>query len=107
MPARFNGRTKSKNSSGSGMDENSPHLGLQLLLWPVGMLVAQPGSFHPACRPVKLLGEREAALRCHAPIDLNLLRTRLFVGQHKTIMRALDYRCKVRSAGFPTWLIPN
>src|SRR5438477_9754436 len=78
----FSGRMKSSESSGSGIGEGPRDFTRDLFLAPIGVLSAQPGGFDFPRRPVKLLSQRQAALRRHLAINGNLFGSGLLVRQH-------------------------
>ena len=82
MPARFSGRTNNKNRSGSGMEENPPHLRMKPIFRPVRMLRAQSGSFHLARRPIKPLRQTQPPFTGHSTKDFNLFRIGLLIRKH-------------------------
>ena len=79
MPARFNGRTNSRNSSGSGIGEDSARFRLKFIRGPIGMLGTESGYFHPSRRPIELLGETQSPLPWNPPQDFKLLWARLLI----------------------------
>src|SRR5476651_2568802 len=87
MPARFNGRTNSRNNSGSRMAENPAHLVVHARLRPVGMLAVQTRRLHFARRPVKPFGQPQPPCASHGAQGRELLRAGLFIRQHEKIMR--------------------
>src|SRR5439155_16400764 len=101
MPARLNGRTKSRTSSGSGMAEDPAHFGVDLLFGPIRMLTTQPRRFHLARGPVKSLREPQPALTGHSAEDGDLLRASLLIRQHANNMCGSVQPSKpLRSADF-------
>ena len=64
------------------MGENAADFLLDPLCRPGGMLAFQEGGFMPAHRPVEAMSGLPALLRRHAPKNLELFRTGLFVRQH-------------------------
>src|ERR1043166_1620148 len=82
MLARFSGRTNKRTNSGSCMEENLPHFGLDPLLGPIGMLKAQPGCFHFTARPIQLLPQPQPQFTRHGAERGYLLWAGLFIRQH-------------------------
>src|SRR4051812_26923371 len=82
MRARLSGRTKRRNRSGSGMEENAAHLRVDSILGPVRMLGTKSRSFNFAGRPVELLCQKQTFLARHGAQRSYLFRTWCFVGEH-------------------------
>src|ERR1022692_286307 len=93
MPARFSGRTNSRNSSGSGMAEYLAHFLVQTLFRPVRMLLTPTRRFHFSRRPVKPLRQTKPPRTGHRAQSGDLFGTDLFIRQHESIMRQKKILC--------------
>lgn len=71
-----------RRSSASGMEENTGHLTLDLLLGPLPVHNAQPRRLPFASRPVKLFGQLQPPLGRHPAKRLVLFRPGAFIGEH-------------------------
>src|SRR5579862_7567356 len=87
MPARLNGRANISNSSTPGIKEDTIHLGNDLFFCPFRMMTAHAGFFQFSGHPIKLLSNLQSPLTRHGAQNLDVLRTKLFVGQHGNNMR--------------------
>src|SRR5438876_7662718 len=67
LKTRLSGRTKRRNRSVSGMEENAGHLRVDSILGPVRMLVAKSRRFYFAGQPVELFRQTQTLFARHGP----------------------------------------
>src|SRR6185436_7520185 len=73
---------KRRESSGSGMGEDTGDLLRHLSVGPIGVALPNPGSLEFARGPIEAFGQGEPPLGRHPPVRIHLLRTHLFIDQH-------------------------
>src|SRR6266571_4108003 len=94
MPARFRGRTNSRNSSGSGMEEYPPHFGIEPFVRPIRMLGAQSGPLQFARRPIESFRQTQPLFAGHSAEEVNLFPTGWFIRPHESRVRPGRQRSK-------------